>query len=126
MSDILWLNPVRKTLQESAATTGDGTVITLGAKYASAVIQVTGTMGVITFKGTIDGTTWVNLPCVNVTTSVATATAAAVGIYSVSVMGMDKFKAEVTTHTGGTDRISAVGNFLPVPNPTLTANKAWA
>ena len=102
------------TLHENAATTGNGTIVDTGGRFATAVVQITGTMGVVTFKGTIDGKTWVNLACTSLTTGATTATAAAIGIYSVPVPGLLRFKAEITTHTGGDARISAIGNFLPV------------
>ena len=114
-----FLAPVQATLHSSAATVGNGEVLNLAGQFATAVVQITGNMGVITFKGTVDGSTWVNLNCVNLTTGAATATATAVGIYSVAVLGLNKFKAEITTHAGGTNRISAVANVLPIANNTV-------
>lgn len=113
------LAPVQTTLHSSAAAAGDGSIVNLNGQFATAVVQITGDMGVITFKGTLDGSTWVNLNCVSLTTGAATATATAVGIYSVAVLGLNKFKAEITTHGGGTDRITAVANILPIANNTV-------
>ncbi len=116
---VLWVEPIYRALQTSAAAIGDGEIVALGGKYATAVVQITGNMGVITFKGTVDGSTWVALNCVTLTTGAAAATAAGVGIYSVSVLGLSKFKAEVTTHGGGTNRITAVANIVPIANHTV-------
>ena len=116
---VLWIDPVYSVLHNAAATTGNGEILDLGGKYATAIVQATGNMGVITFKGTVDGSTWVNLNCINLTTGAAAATATAAGIFSVSVLGMNEFKAEITTHAGGANRISAYANILPVANHTV-------
>lgn len=116
---ILWIEPVEVALHSSAAATGDGEIVELDGRYATAVVQASGNMGVITFKGTIDGTNWINLNCINLTTGAAAATATAAGIFSVAVLGLKKFKGEITTHAGGTNRISAKAMFVPVANHTV-------
>ncbi len=110
----MWLEPMKKQLQVASTATGDGTIATLYGRYATAIVQWHGGAGVITFKGTVDGTNWVALACTTLTTGATTATAIAAGIYSIPVLGMEKFKAEITTHT--TAGINVVGMFYDTPD----------
>ena len=107
----MWIQPTYRVLHNEATGTGDGQVLDLYGKYNKAVVQITGTMGIITFKGTVNGVDWVNLPCTSMTTGATTATATAVGVFHVPVMGLKYFKGEITTHGGGTDKISAVASI---------------
>ncbi len=109
----LWINPVYKTLHESSTAAGDGEILNLEGKYACAVVQISGSTGVITFKGSVDGDNWSNLACANLVDGAATLTATAPGIFSIPVLGLNKFKGEITTHAG---TVKAVAHVLPVTN----------
>lgn len=112
MSVLEHLWSVNSALQSDATSTGAGTEADLGGKFGTAICQVSGSMGVITFKGTVDETNWVNLACVSLANGAATATAAATGLYSVPVLGLEKFAAHVTTaSTAGP--VSVTANFVP-------------
>ena len=111
---ILWIEPVSRTLQTAAVSTCTGTEIDLKGRYATAVAQVDSTAGVVTFQGTVDGDNWTNLACVNLATGKAKATSTAGGIYSISVLGINQFRASITT--ASTAGISVEANILPVSN----------
>ena len=108
----MWLEPIQRELHKDAATTGDGNIQDLFGRYAAGVVQISGSMGVITFRGTVDGVNWTDLACTNMATGATTATATAVGTFKVPVLGLKRFKAEITTHTGGANRVSATGCFV--------------
>ena len=108
----MWIQPMKIGLHAAATALGDGKVIGILGKYGSAIVQITGiTTGVVTFQGTLDGTNYVNILAKNLTSGATGATAAADGIYIVPIIGINKFKAPITTATDVD--ITATAMFIP-------------
>ena len=107
------LHPVTKRLHNGSDGVGDGEILNLFSQFGNVVLQVTGiTNATVTFKGSLNGQDWVNLAGYNLTNGTGTATAAANGIYSIPVVGISYFKAEITAYVSGD--INVVANILPV------------
>ena len=107
------LHPATRELHKESDGVGDGNILELFGQYGNAVLQVTGiTNATVTFKGSLNGQDWVNLAGYNLTNGTGTATAAANGIYSIPVVGISYFKAEITAYVSG--EIDIVANILPV------------
>ena len=99
---------VRK-LHTGATGTAVGETVMLDGCYGTAVVQITGiTTATVTFQGSIDGSTFVNLMGKNVTTVAAGVTATANGIYVIPITGLMKFRANISAHTTGTVVVDAV------------------
>lgn len=67
------------------------------------LIQVTGTWSAtLTFEGSVDGTTFVDVPATNVTTSSAGTTTTANGVFSISGSGWQFVRLRATAYSSGT------------------------
>ena len=113
----LWIEPIYRNLfTEGSTATGDGDVVYLDGKYATAIVQVAST-GVQAFRGSVDGDNYVNLACLNLTSGVGYLTSTASGIFSVSVLGMKRFKVNITTASSSGAYINAM--VVPVMNTQI-------
>ena len=113
----IWIEPVYKSLFTDGSTaTGDGPVIQLDGRYATAIVQVAST-GIQAMKGSVDGTNYANLACLNLTSGVGVLTSTGSGIFSVSVLGMKKFKANITTASSSGAYINTM--IVPVMNTQI-------
>ncbi len=114
---ILWYEPVQEILHNAeTATTADGKTLKLEGKYASVVLQVTGTMtsSDINFEGNIDGKSWVPLVGINVGDgSVATKTGSNTGIWAIPVAGINYFRARKSGTGSSAITVTAVATSAP-------------
>lgn len=107
------LHPVTSKLHDGSEGVGNGKVLDLHAQYANVVLQVTGiTTATVTFKGSLNGEDWVNLAGYHLTTGAGAVSTVANGIFSIPVIGISYFKAEITAHTDGT--IDVLAQIMPV------------
>ena len=112
----MWLSPKKVKLHTAATTSGDGEIVDVHGKYGVVVVQITGiTTGTVTFKGSIDGSTFVNILGNNMTSGATGATATGDGVYIVPITGLNKFKAEITVHTS----IVLHATAMLLPEPTM-------
>lgn len=105
--------PVTFTLQQGGGV-GVGTPAQI-AGYSFVGIQVTVAGGfnrTISFEGTVDGTNYVSVKCVNVadTTGAFVTTATANGAFQCSVGGLSKFRTPISGGSAGTATVK--GRFL--------------
>jgi len=106
----------RVTMQSAAAATGNGTVVHCG-ELATLGMQVTGTfVGTVSFEATLDGTNWVALECMNVSTgakvtSVA-GTSAVNTLVVTAVAGFAQVRARISAWTSGSITVEAFGTAL--------------
>ena len=63
--------------------------------------------GTITFQATLDGTNWVSILAVPVTTGTAAATTTAAGIFQIDASGCAAVRAKVTTYSAGSMDVTA-------------------
>ena len=101
------------TMQAAATGTGNGTDIEVGGTsdggFTVLDMHVEGINGdTITFRGTIDGTNYIDLQCENLNNSISGTTATADGIYRFVVGGVQSFRAAVTTYSAGTITVTGV------------------
>ena len=88
-------------MQDGATATGNGTEINC-AGHNVAAIQVTGISGdTITWEATIGGGTWAGLKVTPLSTGTAALTAAANGLYRVTVAGLRALRARVSAYGSG-------------------------
>lgn len=124
MSDaILWLEPLQHDFHLAVEEAGDGTVLDLGGKYTALTVQVTGTfVATITWKGSVDGSTYIELPARNRNSNAEATTATATGVYELNVTGLRKVMADITAYTSGA--VTAKGIAVAVPMPVSAVNLA--
>ena len=100
-------------LHSAADATADGNILDLKGFFGTLVLQVTGTFtGTITPKVSNDGTNFEERLAISGKTGVPTYSITAAGIYTIDVIGIKKFKAEITTYASGAITIIALG--LPI------------
>jgi hypothetical protein len=69
----------------------------------SLLVQVTGTWSaILTFEGSVDGSTFVALSATNVATAASAATTSSNGVFAVSGSGLRFFRLRATAYTSGT------------------------
>ena len=74
----------------------------------SVTLQVSGTFsGTLTFEGTTDGTNWVPISLVTLSTGLTTTTTTAVGQFSIVNSGLIGIRARMTTYASGTASVWA-------------------
>lgn len=105
---------IRRTMQNAATATGNGTPLTvtddLTGSMSIAVFQITGISGdTITFEVQINGSDWVGILTENVTTGAEATTATANGIYRCTVAGLTQIRTRLT-RVGGT--VTVIGVVL--------------
>lgn len=90
-------------MQNAAGATGNGTVFDAkGNGYNVLVAQVTGTfVGTVTFECSLDGTNWLALQGVNLTSGSAATTATAGSIFRFDIGGVRYVRARVSAYTSG-------------------------
>jgi hypothetical protein len=73
-------------------------------------VQVTGTYsGTLQFEVTIDGTTYVALPALNITTGAEATTTTGTGIFRFDVVGVLLVRVRATAWTSGTATVTIAG-----------------
>lgn len=73
-------------------------------------VQVTGTFsGTLTFQMTIDGTNWVNVQAIDVSTGAAATTITVAGIRYFNVVGAQSVRVTATVWTSGSAIATVVG-----------------
>lgn len=96
----------KRILQSAAEATGNGTAVTCTSggegSYATLTAQVEGiTTATITWEAIIDGTNWVAVQAIPLTTGTAATTATADGIYRINVTGLAQVRARISAWTEG-------------------------
>lgn len=103
----------RVVMHNAAVATGDGaalpcTQVSDGA-FTTATIQVQGiTTATITWKGTIDGTNYVEIQATNLNDGAEATTATADGLYRITCIGLTDILADITAWTAGTITVTGV------------------
>ena len=97
------------TLQNAAASTGNG--VAIGVERFSAVgltVTISNT-ATVTFEATEDGTTWASKVCASISSTSATlvTNTSTSGTYQCNVAGLNKFRARVSAFTSGTVTVHA-------------------
>lgn len=110
LTSIAWAqSPVTATLQ-TAATTGNGTVLTT-VGFTLVGLQITENAAgdrVVNFEGSTDATNFVALSCRNVATLAVATTSSASSVYTCSLAGLKSFRARVSGGTTGTVTVTAL------------------
>lgn len=101
-------------LHTATITNGNGTAATpnlLDDSFAALTVQAVGMVsGTLNFEGTINGTNYVALRGVNISTGVTATTATTAGIYRLDVTGLSQVRVRVSgITTTTTDAITVVG-----------------
>lgn len=100
-------------LHSAADATADGSILDLKGFFGTLVLQVTGTFsGTITPKVSNDGTNFEERLATSGKTGIPSYSITAPGIYTIDVIGIKKFKAEITAYTSGSITVTALG--LPI------------
>lgn len=100
-------------LHSAADATADGSILDLKGFFGTLVLQVTGTFsGTITPKVSNDGTNFEERLATSGKTGVPGYSITAAGIYTIDVIGIKKFKAEITAYASGAITVIALG--LPI------------
>ena len=106
--------PITATDTTSSGTLGalNQTVVLSTIGQSSASVTITGTwVGVITFEGTVDGTTWDSINAIAATTSQPQATTTVNGLYRLTPGSLMQIRANMTLYTSGTVSISMRGSL---------------
>jgi hypothetical protein len=113
---VLWSAPAmaleefaEATLQNAVTATGNGTAVVVN-RYNTIALQVTiSASATVTFEGTVDGTTYISVPCSDMSSAAGTSatTATATGTYRCSMVGLYGFRARVSTYSSGTVTVYA-------------------
>jgi hypothetical protein len=94
-------------LQSAAATTGNGTAMPVGG-LSGVGLQVTGTFSAtITPEVEANGTDYVTIQVINVTTGAISSTITAPGVYFVPLTGANQFRARISAFSSG--NVTATG-----------------
>jgi hypothetical protein len=94
-------------LQNAAGGTANGSSLDV-AGLSSCVIQLSGTfVATVTFEGTVDGTNWIAMQFIPLSTGTAATTATTTGLYAANVAGLTQVRARVSAYTSG--NITATG-----------------
>lgn len=79
----------------------------LGA-YTVLTMHIEGVNGdTLTFEGTIDGTNWIAIQATNLNDGTAATTATADGLYRITVIGLYKVRARISTGGSGSVTVTA-------------------
>lgn len=102
------------TFQSGATGTGVGTAAqVLHPDYGALTGLTLNVQGITTatvdFQANIDGTNWVPVDAVNLTTSVAATQVTADGMWRLNCGGLYQVRANITAHTTGTITITGIG-----------------
>lgn len=94
-------------LHNAEAGTADGASVDCTAVgqggFGVLCVQLSGISGeTVTFEATVDGTNWIAVQATNLNDGVAATTATANGIYRVTILGLLKFRARISTGGAGT------------------------
>jgi hypothetical protein len=95
------------TLLNAASTVSNGTAVDVSAYTAIGITMTGGITGVVVLQGSIDGTTWKNLPLVDVATTQQVAAMTTGNLYRRSTVGLVWVRGAITTWAGGTVTLSA-------------------
>ena len=98
------------TLQSATSSTGNGTPCPVGG-YNLLTVQVSGTMGGIQFEGTVDGTNYVALLCMDTPSLVYRTSTAVTGVFFCSVKGFAFARARIST-AGTNVAVAALASTL--------------
>ena len=74
------------------------------------VVGITAGSAIVSFEATIDGTNWVSVKAINVTSGALSPTAEEDGIYRLSCSGFLRVRARVSTYVSGTVTITGITN----------------
>lgn len=100
-------------LHDGATATGNGKILYCltpdGGAVVAIGVQITGmTNGQVTFEGTIDGATWVDIESKNLSTSAEDTSTSSNGLYRILVYPMVAFRARISDYNSGTITVTAV------------------
>ena len=100
---------VDRIMQSAAVATGNGTAIDV-TELSTLTMQVSGTfVGTVTFEATVDDTNWIAVQVKNRNSGKLSTTATGVGLYSLSVSGLQKVRARVSAWTSGNITVHGFG-----------------
>lgn len=100
-------------LHSAAQATGNGNILDLKGMHGTLILQVTGTFsGTIVPKVSNDDVNYVERLAIDGKTGIPSYSITAPGIYTIDVIGIKKFKAEITAYTSGSITVTALG--LPI------------
>lgn len=96
------------TFQNSAGATGNGRTLQVDG-VTSCSVQVRGlSASTVVFEGTVDGTNWVSVQAMNITTGAQSTSTTSNGVFIVNTAGLGYFRCRVSAYGGG-DTIIVTG-----------------
>ena len=102
----------RATLQDAATAAGNGSIFVV-EDLATVVLQVSGTFSAtVSFEGTVDGTNWVAVRAQNLATGVAATSTTSAGLFRLTVAGLAKIRAPISSYTSGSITVKAFGTSM--------------
>lgn len=108
----------KATFHTAAVATAAGDVLNT-TQLASVLVQITGTfVATITFQTTIDGSNWVAIEALDLTTGARSSTATGPGLYLVPLPGAALFRCNMTWTSGTSITATGLGTSFPVILPT--------
>lgn len=111
------------THHSAASATATGTPMNTG-QTGSVLVQITGTfVATVTFQGTVDGSNWVALQAVNMTSGAIATTATAAGLYLVPVPGMRLFRCDLAWASGTSITVTGEGTSLGAAGASTLAEQ---
>lgn len=89
-------------LQDAVVATANGRSISTD-NFSSIALDLTFSSGTatITFEGSVMGSAWTAVPCINIASGASATTATSDGIYQCNVVGLSAFRARVSAWTSG-------------------------
>jgi len=104
-----------QALHSAAQATRDGNILDLKGMCGTLVLQVTGTFsGTIVPKVSNDNVNYVERLAIDGKTGASLYSITTPGIYTIDVVGIKKFKAEITAFTAGSGSITVTALGLPI------------
>jgi hypothetical protein len=104
-----------QALHSAAQATRDGNILDLKGMCGTLVLQVTGTFsGTIVPKVSNDNVNYVERLAIDGKTGASSYSITTPGIYTIDVVGIKKFKAEITAFTAGSGSITVTALGLPI------------
>jgi len=104
-----------QALHSAAQATRDGNILDLKGMCGTLVLQVTGTFsGTIVPKVSNDNVNYAERLAIDGKTGASSYSITTPGIYTIDVVGIKKFKAEITAFTAGSGSITVTALGLPI------------
>ena len=100
--------PGVRQLQTAAGATGNGVTMDV-SDFRSVAVQLTGTFtATVTFETSVNGADWIATGLTPAAGGAVSSTAAAAGIWTLAVNGVNQLRARVSAFTSGT--VTVVGH----------------